>query len=159
LSESKPPPHCNKCNCPYTWDKLAPTPTYSKRYKDGTKNGWWIESSSKEEHTQERCARMKQSNEWPELQSGGDVRKGDNRGNTLDGNSISVGHNSQPLTQIDQQVKDKIIQNSYVLTQLLAWKLEGVEKACKEMNITNGATIGMLFNAVMADERNAKYHE
>jgi predicted nucleic acid-binding Zn-ribbon protein len=56
-------PHCKKCGVRYFWNKNKNPPAESKRGKDG-KMGWWQEYSSKEDHTDARCATFKESGEF-----------------------------------------------------------------------------------------------
>jgi len=84
--------------------------------------------------------------------------KGDNRGNTSE-SKTDVGHNSQTqLTDLDKKVRDRIIDDAYLSAKFLIWKLEGVEKACKELGIEAGAKSGMVFNQVCAEDRNVKHN-
>lgn len=52
------------------------------------------------------------------------------------------------LSEIDKKVSAAIEKESYERTTLKIAKLRGVEKACKDYGITNGATIGIIFNSV-----------
>ena len=62
----------------------------------------------------------------------------------------------QSLTEIDKKVRDRIIQDAYEIARFKIWKLQGVEKACKELGIEFGAKSGMIFNAVDREERKAE---
>jgi len=84
--------------------------------------------------------------------------KGDNRGNTSGGAVVNkipdVVHNSQTqLTKIDEKVRDRIIEDAYLRAKFLIWKLEGVEKACKELGKEIGPVSGMVYNQVCAEDR------
>jgi len=83
--------------------------------------------------------------------------KGDNSGNTSE-SKTDVGHNSQPLTEMDEKVRDRIIEDAYLSAQFLIWKLEGVEKACKELGIDLGQVSGMIFKEVCAEDRSLREH-
>ena len=80
---------------------------------------------------------------------------GDNRGNTQ---LESVVHNSPSLNDMDKKVRDRIIDDAYLSAKFLVWKLEGVEKACKELGIELGPQSGMIFNQVCAEDRSLKEH-
>jgi len=73
-----------------------------------------------------------------------------------DSSSVTVVHNSQPLTDMDEKVRDRIIEDAYLSAKFLIWKLEGVEKACKELGIELGPQSGMVFNQVCAEDRSLK---
>lgn len=62
------------------------------------------------------------------------------------------------LTDLDKKVRDRIIQDAYERAKFLIWKLQGVEKACKELGIEAGAKSGMIFNQVCAEDRGLKEH-
>ena len=96
-----------------------------------------ILANTKELHT---CYKI----EWP---------KGDNRGNTVIDPDGTVGHNSQPLTELDNKVMHKIIDDAHDDAQLEIFVLEGVEKACKEMGIELGPVSGMIFKEVCENIR------
>jgi len=81
---------------------------------------------------------------------------GDNSGNTTDSSSITVVHNSQTLTDMDKKVRDRIIEDAYLSAKFLIWKLEGVEKACKELGIDIGQVSGMIFKETCAEDRSMK---
>jgi len=57
------------------------------------------------------------------------------------------------LTDIDKKVRDRIIEDAYLRAKFLIWKLEGVEKACKELGKEIGPVSGMVYNQVCAEDR------
>jgi len=57
------------------------------------------------------------------------------------------------LTKIDEKVRDRIIEDAYLRAKFLIWKLEGVEKACKELGKEIGPVSGMVYNQVCAEDR------
>jgi len=57
------------------------------------------------------------------------------------------------LTDIDKKVRDRIIEDAYLRAKFLIWKLEGVEKACKELGVEIGPPSGMVFKEVCAEDR------
>jgi len=60
------------------------------------------------------------------------------------------------LTDIDKKVRDRMIEDAYVRAKFLIWKLQGVEKACKELGIQLGPQSGMVFNQVCAEDRSVR---
>jgi len=59
----------------------------------------------------------------------------------------------EELSEIDKKVRDRIILDAYDRAKFLIWKLEGVEKACKELGVERGPQSGMIFNQVCAEDR------
>jgi len=60
------------------------------------------------------------------------------------------------LNDIDKKVRDRMIEDAYVRAKFLIWKLQGVEKACKELGIELGPQSGMVFNQVCAEDRSVR---
>jgi len=71
--------------------------------------------------------------------------------NTLD--KSTNPQNTEELTKFDKVVIDRIIQDAYERAKFLIWKLEGVEKACKELGKEIGPVSGMVYNQVCAEDR------
>ena len=92
MSDNKEKPHCKKCGCPYSWDKLKNPPSGSKRANEG-KLGWWMEMLTKEDHTEERCNKFKEGGNFSE-----NLQK-----------SSADSQSSSPRANIDLTEKEQLI--------------------------------------------------
>jgi len=142
----KSPYKCPKCKDPIRYAKFFGADKKilttdgkepNKIFGRGSNTGWPTDPETKQMH---EC-------------------KGDNSRNTSLDSSTDVGHNSQTqLTDMDKKVRDRMVDDAYQQAMFMIFKLQGVEKACKDFGIELGQVSGMIFKEVCAEDRSLKEH-